>query len=106
MPVWRIRDRRTFEQLRARGERHRSGPVTVTTLLDDDGHPPRVAFAITKAVGNATVRNQVRRRLRSIAAELALPSGAYVISVGPEAAQLPYARLRDHVVQACGTERG
>ena len=100
MPVWRIRDRRTFEDLRARGRRHRSGTVTVTALLVDDGRPPRVAFAIGKQVGPAVVRNTVRRRLRAIAAELALPSGAYLLAVTPGAATATYSDLKASVATA------
>ncbi len=97
MPVWRVRDRRSFEQLRLLGHRHRSGPVTLTSLPLDDGLPPRVAYAVGKAVGPAVTRNRVRRRLRAIARELDLPSGIYLLSVGPEAAALDFPTLSAHV---------
>ncbi|MEO7557355.1 MAG: ribonuclease P protein component [Acidimicrobiales bacterium] len=100
MPPWRIRDRRTFDDLRARGRRRRSGPVSVTALAVDDGRPPRVAYAIGKAVGPAVVRNRARRRLRAIAGELELPAGAYLIGISPEGAAVSYAELRDHVAVA------
>ena len=100
MPIWRIRDRRTFEDLRARGRRHRSGTVTVTALLVDDGRPPRVAFAISKQVGPAVVRNKVRRRLRAIAAAQSLPSGAYLLSVTPGAAASTFSELQASVAEA------
>jgi ribonuclease P protein component len=100
MPIWRIRDRRTFEDLRARGRRHRCGPIAVTALLVDDGRPPRVAYAIGRAVGPAVVRNKVRRRLRAVAADLALPSGAYLISATPSAASATYGELHAAVRDA------
>lgn len=34
-----------------------------------DGAPNRVGFIVSKAVGNAVVRNKVKRRLRAIMAE-------------------------------------
>ena len=106
MPVWRIRDRRTFEDLRLRGQRHRSGPITVTAVLDADERPPRVAYAIGKGVGSAVVRNKVRRRLRAAVAEIGLPSGAYLISVTPSAAKATYGELVAAVTNAVeGTHR-
>ena len=33
----------------------------------DDEHPARVGFTVTKKVGNAVVRNRIKRRLRELA---------------------------------------
>src|SRR5438445_12716288 len=52
-PVWRIRDRATFADLRRDGTRTRSGPVTVTFLPGDTDHPPRVAYAVGRTVRGA-----------------------------------------------------
>lgn len=98
--MWRIRDRRTFADLRARGRRHRCGPITVTALLVDDGFPPRVAYAIGKSVGSAVVRNRVRRRLRAAMGELAPPCGAYLIAAGPTAASSSYPELKGSLATA------
>jgi ribonuclease P protein component len=126
--IWRIRDRRTFVALRKHGVRVRSGPLTITALLDPPSpapaaassgppaagvevpagtvgptDPPRVAFAIGRKVGHAVVRNRLRRQLRAICAELAgvsLVPGAYLVSVQPAAAELSYAELRTDVQRA------
>jgi ribonuclease P protein component len=74
--------------------------VSITVVLSDDGTPPRLAFAIGKRVGTAVERNRLRRRLRAIFRELPVPSGAYLLAAGPEAATLPTAQLRSHVRQA------
>ena len=44
------------------------GPPTLwCRYLDDpDVVPPRVAFAIGRAVGGASIRNRLRRRLREL----------------------------------------
>lgn len=95
-----IRDRRTFEALRARGIRARSGPLAATFLGEADGTGIRVAYAIPKRVGGAVQRNRVRRRLRAILAEVAadpahrLPPGALVVTAGPEAAHRSSDELR------------
>ncbi len=40
---------------------------------------PRVGFVVSKAVGNAVVRNRVKRRLRHLVATLDAPAGARVV---------------------------
>ena len=61
----------------------------------EPAEPPRVAFAIGRKVGGAVVRNRLRRRLRHLVREVvpAPGPGAWLISVGPGAAVLPYDQL-------------
>ena len=53
--------------------------------------PPRLAFAVSKKVGNAVERNRLRRRFRAAFQVLTgdptvtVPSGAYLISARPDA---------------------
>jgi ribonuclease P protein component len=100
VPVWRIRDRRTFVTLRARGQRRRSGPITVVSMADPSGTPPRVAYAISKRVGSAVVRNRVRRRVQALVMERPPPSGAYLVVLGPGAVGLDREALAEHVDRA------
>ncbi len=60
------------------------------------GLPPRVGFVVSKAVGNAVVRNRTKRRLRAaVATELTgIPNGAdVVVRAQPAAAQATFAEL-------------
>jgi ribonuclease P protein component len=105
--IGRVRDRATFEALRRDGRRVRRGPVTLV-YLPAAAPPPRVAFAVGRTVGNAVVRNRVRRRLRSVLRDLAsgahgpaLPPGAYLVATRPEVADLPYDELARLVGSAC-----
>jgi ribonuclease P protein component len=72
--------------------------VLVVHLLegDDSSTGPRVGFVVSKAVGNAVVRNRVRRRLRHLVkshlSSLA-PSAALVVRALPAAAGLSSAEL-------------
>ncbi|WP_457254454.1 ribonuclease P protein component [Pedococcus sp. P5_B7] len=60
------------------------------------GQPPRVGFVVSKAVGNAVVRNRTKRRLRALMAARvgAVPAGTdLVIRANPVAAQANSASL-------------
>jgi ribonuclease P protein component len=54
------------------------------------GHPPRVGFVVSKAVGSAVVRNRTKRRLRALVSQRldGVPTGTdLVIRANPLAAQ-------------------
>jgi ribonuclease P protein component len=58
--------------------------------------PPRVAYAIGRGVGNAVVRNRVRRRLRAATRMYAAtlePGKAYLVSARPAASTTRYGEL-------------
>ena len=96
-PVRRLRGRRAFADLAQRGRTVRSGPLRVRYLAASDGL--FVGYAIGKKVGPAVVRNRIRRRLRAAVDQLdrrggvLLPSTAYLLSAGPEAATCSFAEL-------------
>jgi ribonuclease P protein component len=100
--VGTVRSRRTFEALRRSSVRGRSGPVTVMYVVQKSWSRSEVAYAISRQVGSAVVRNRLRRRLRSIVAETApsLPVGAYGIRAGAGAPELGFDDLRTATVRA------
>ena len=105
--VWRIGDRATFELLRRSGRRARRGPVTVTFAPAGPAPQPRVAYAVGRKVGNAVVRNRVRRRLRAAVAETAeIRPGAYLVAAAPAAARLSFDELRRDVATAMTAASG
>lgn len=61
-----------------------------------------MAYAITKAVGNAVVRNRIRRRLRATVDQIQprMAPGLYLIKCDFNAKDLPYERFRNHVEAA------
>ena len=99
-PLWRLSGVDRFAALRTTRHRARSGPLRVSWVpgpdADAGGAPPRVAFAIGRRVGPAVVRNRLRRRLRSVLAELEppLPPGDYLLVCDPDAASLPFSELK------------
>ena len=70
----------------------------------DDDSSVRVGFTVTKKIGNAVVRNRMKRRFRSLAREL-LPtmgiSGADHVLIGRNGGiERDFATLRDELTKA------
>ena len=53
-----------------RGEKRRGRLFLVEVLDRNDGLSPRVGFTVTKKVGNAVVRNRMKRRFRALSREI------------------------------------
>ena len=91
--IWRIRERSAFTRLAHEGKRTRAGVLWCTYVPDPDAMPPRVAYALGRAIGPAVVRNRLRRRLQALLAGSSLPPGLYLIGARPVAAQRSSAEL-------------
>lgn len=101
-----LRSRASFAQLSQHGRRRQgrwcwvrwAPPVEYTdTAAPTSPEVPFVGYAIGKKVGNAVVRNRIRRRLRPLVVEMApgLPPGFYLIGVkNDRAASVSYEELR------------
>ena len=93
-----IRERSTFAALSRLGSRASKGPLTAV-FVPDTGvfQHPQVAFAVPRSVGNAVVRNRIRRRIRAIliglAADQRLPAGAWLFIVRPTLSALDHQEL-------------
>lgn len=92
--IWRIRERSAFTRLAREGRRTRAGVLWCTYLPDPVATPPRVAYALGRAIGPAVVRNRLRRQIRALLDATSLPPGWYLIGAQPAAAQ----RSRDELV--------
>jgi ribonuclease P protein component len=93
--------RRTHLALLRSRSAARSGPIAVSWIPLPGCQDRLVAFAISKRVGKAVVRNKLRRRLREAARlDHDLPAGGYLIRAQPAAAVLPYKALADHLQRA------
>ncbi len=104
----RLPQRADFLRLQAAGRKH----VTPGFILQVAGRPsdipagrqPRVGFTVTKKIGNAVIRNRVRRRLRSLAREILVPSARidldYVLIGRHDAVRRDYASMADDLRRA------
>lgn len=74
----------------------------------DPGHGPVVGFVVSKGVGNAVVRNKVKRRLRALVRErltdLPADSGIVIRALAP-AATREYASLGSDLDSALDVAR-
>ena len=99
----RLRDPASFRTAVRRGRRAGSRTLVVHLLApgpqdrgDTADEPVRVGFVVSKAVGNAVIRNRVKRRLRHLAREQlsVLPGSAVlVVRALPAAAGATYEEL-------------
>jgi ribonuclease P protein component len=90
-----------------RGKRYAT-PGFVLLIFDrrDDDPAKRLGITITKKVGNAVIRNRMRRRFRALATEL-LPemgkAGADHVLIGRDRGiERDFAELRAEMVKALG----
>jgi ribonuclease P protein component len=89
-----LRRRADFDRVFQRG-RHNSARLMAVRSIANEGPLTRFAFAIPKRVGNAVVRNKIRRRLREVLRFLPLTEGFdVVISVRPPAAEATFFMLK------------
>jgi ribonuclease P protein component len=92
----RLRKRAEFLAVR-RGEKRRGRLFLMEVLDRGDQGVARVGFTVTKKVGNAVVRNRVRRRLKEAvrvgAAGDMLPGNDYVIVGREDVLSAPFAQI-------------
>lgn len=68
--VNRLRDGEDFRKTVRRGKRTGGRYVVAHALTESTRASVRVGFVVSKAVGNAVIRNLVKRRMRGASAEL------------------------------------
>ena len=75
-------------------------------LADPVLEGPRVAFAVSRAAGNAVRRNRVRRQLREIIRNSPLSPGLYLFGLTRSADSTSFALLSGDVGHLCRAMAG
>jgi ribonuclease P protein component len=89
-----------------RGRRIVSGNTVSYISMNPNGGPPRFGFIVARTVGNAVVRNTVRRRLKAAAFSALIRTNEgtdIVIRALPRSAGAAYAELVDEVERTITT---
>jgi ribonuclease P protein component len=84
------------------GRRAGSDTLVIHLARPDSAGLPRIGFVVSRAVGNAVVRNKVKRRLRELVRDQdeSLPGGSLlVVRALPPAAGASYAELRSDLAR-------
>ncbi|GAA1997884.1 ribonuclease P protein component [Brevibacterium samyangense] len=93
----RIRHPEDFRRVFRTGRKVGSRELVLHHLrTNDESHAPGVGFVVSKAVGNAVVRNRVKRRLREILharLDCLEPAERIVVRALPAAAGASFAEL-------------
>jgi len=92
----RLRLRRDFLRVQKRGRKHHSPNFVVACASQPSSGPSRVGFSVSRRVGNAVVRNRLKRRLREFVRlrHRELPAARDLVVIAkPGAAKLSYAEL-------------
>lgn len=96
-PPQRLRKRAEFLAVRA-GEKRRGRLFLLEALARKDDGAPRIGVTVTKKVGNAVVRNRIRRRIKEAvrvhAADDMSPGNDYVIVARRDVLAAPFSTLK------------
>ena len=96
-PEQRLRQRGDFDAVYRRARPYRSD-LFVLRALRTDLPSSRFGFPVRQAVGNAVVRNRIKRRLREAVSAMPIAGGwDVVVSARVGAADADYQRLRKTV---------
>ncbi len=100
----RLKKRAEFLAVAAKGAKAPMPGLVMQLMPRADDAPFRVGFTVTKKVGNAVVRNRIRRRfreaIRRVSADAALADHDYVVMAREAALRAEFAALVESLGRA------
>lgn len=102
-PYIALKHRKDFLNVQGRGRKQSCAAMLIACLPNELPHP-RLGLTVTRKLGNAVIRNRIRRRLRE-AARATFPQHAreghdYVIIARPAALARPFPALKQDMADA------
>ncbi len=93
--VWSLRGAMSFDEMRHSGRSIKRGGLVVRQSAGVTECPVQLGMIVSKTVGNAVVRNRLRRQIRSVVRELApqLVGSKVVVRALPGAAGASFESL-------------
>ena len=107
-PQHRVVSGDDYRRIVRTGKRINSPTCVLHVKTTDIAHPARFGFIVTRAVGKAHTRNQIRRRYKALALELVrsgLRGTDIVIRIHPRSAVASFAELRTQFFAAVDKEQ-
>jgi ribonuclease P protein component len=96
----RLRERRDFGAAYRRGRRREHPLLTLYLRFTEPQLPGRIGFSVSKKVGKAHERNQIKRRLREACRSMSLKGGFDAVLVArPEAKEAGFLALQEALAQ-------
>ena len=92
-----------FARVKAEGRSQRGRHVVISVLRTGEDVPWRCGFITSRKVGNAVMRNRVRRRLREILRSVGgqIPQGCWLVTIARwQAAETTFQELREDWLKA------
>jgi ribonuclease P protein component len=91
-----------FERVYKQGKRHFAAFMTVFYLRRAEGEGPRIGFTVGRVLGNAVLRNRMKRRLREAVRLHGQVQAAVDVVINPKKSLLatPFAELRNEIRRA------
>ncbi len=94
----RLKKRRQFLKATHNGKKFVASTMILQTVVQDEFDGMRLGFTVTKKMGNAVVRNRIRRRLRAVSqmifSEQGIAGFDYVIVARKSAFDAPFDILK------------
>lgn len=97
---YRVKKEREFQKVFEEGASFANRKFVVYRLEPSGQKHFRVGISVGKKVGNAVMRNQVKRKIRAILQELKndLPPIDFIVIARPTTKDLPYDEIRSNLI--------